>query len=216
MGSQKEMTKIALDVSVDLSEDVNVDLSEDVDVDLSEDVAVDVSEDLKLLKITLPLQKKQLQTIAIRNKLAKPSRQLVNNFLKHVRRWTKKGKFTRLSLGDIKIVYEFTDKIQHECDTVTKAKNAENVDVSFDPNEVTVATLISKSAEDYITAKNKRVKKANKLYLLSTTMLYALEELTTTKLEINDYNQTIQYLIKCSDHLTKLKEAWGEIKTFFQ
>ena len=40
-------------------------------------------------------------------------------------------------------------------------------------------------------------------------------KLQSQKIEINDYRQAIDVLIKCSKHLNKLQVAWSEIKDFF-
>merc|ERR1712226_1457934 len=75
------------------------------------DGALDLSEDLDLLRKTLPLQEKSLSSIAVRNELARPSLEMFSNFIKSVKKWTKGGKFERLSEPDIQIVLKFTTGI---------------------------------------------------------------------------------------------------------
>ena len=180
-----------------------------------DDSNVDVSEDLDLLKRTLPLQVKQLSKIAVKNELAKHSADLFGKFLKSVEKWTEGGKFAKLSETDIQIVVKFTSDLQNEIDVVRQARNKQDVNVLFNADDVSLAELVANSADEYLTTKTDKIKKASQVHLLSSRLIQSIEDLATTKIDIHDYNQTISYLLKCSKHLKKLREVWGEIKNFF-
>ena len=190
---------------------------ESLAVDKEADFEIDLPEELDLMKKFLPPQKSQISVIAVANKEAAKSQQLMENFIQNVLAWTDGGNFKKLGKADVNLVFKFTDDIRREFDGVKSKSSEEDIQLNLDLDSVS-AVNVTKFAEEYITAKGRKVKTAAKVQLASNVIFQALEELANTKIEIDDYKKTIKYLVKCSIHLKKLRVAWGDIRnlsTFF-
>ena len=54
-----------------------------------------------------------------------------------------------------------------------------------------------------------------KTELLSKVIIQALEDMASLDIGIDDYKRAMDYLIRSSKHLSKLRVAWGEIRKCF-
>ena len=184
------------------------------DITLREDL--NIALDLKVLKNTFPLQIHQLSIIASENPLAINSEKLMKKFLPKVDMWTKDGIVKKMSSEDITAILKFTESLQKELKVVRKEREKRKIDVSLeDPASGEVSLIkMGKIAESYISARSQALKISRKTELLSNVIIRALEEMASLNVEVDDYNKVIEYLVKCSKHLTKLRVAWGEIRQF--
>merc|ERR550539_1297024 len=138
----------------------------------------------------------------------------MENFIQYVNDWTDNGMYKTLANADTQVIFKFSDDVRKVFEDVKSTESEENVEIKLDTAAMS-AVNVTKFAEEYITAKSRKIKTAAQVQLMSNVIFQALEELANTKIEIDDYKKTIKYLVKCSIHLKKLRVAWGDIRTFF-
>ena len=176
----------------------------------------DLSEDLTVLEATFPLQINHLATIKLKNPLAVNSHNLIAHFSSTVKIWSQTGKLRKLSDSDINTILKFTRELRTELRLVRAAKEQENIDVTLESNVDSVGTgQVAKVAEGYIKAKGRALEMARRTELLSKVIIEALEDMASLDIGIDDYKRAMDYLIRSSQHLSKLRVAWGDIRKCF-
>jgi len=174
-----------------------------------------ISIDVEKLKIAIPSQIDQLNVIATKNPLASESKTILEK-VKAVIENIPEEKRKDVNKFDVNEKTEFTtvtNLIKNLSKKVSKALEEESVDVSKESFKGSIH--IAEKADIYIDSKINAMKTVRKIESLTSSLESALESIASQKIEVNDYKKTIKFLVRCSEHLSKLKVAWGDIKDFF-
>ena len=192
-------------------------VSEDIDNEQAlVNPELDLTVDLAVLKRSLPFQISQARELSLHNPLAIGVHSVLESLFRKVNSWTVNGQ-VKMKKENINVLTNIIGKIKKERQRIVKAFTSEKVvDLNLPKESGNLGSMeIGQLAETFIQTKSSRLKGERKVELLSAVILQALDEMESQKIEINDYRQAIDVLIKSSKHLNKLQIAWGELKDFF-
>eukprot|EP00090_Calanus_glacialis_P015006 TRINITY_DN23895_c0_g1_i1.p1 TRINITY_DN23895_c0_g1~~TRINITY_DN23895_c0_g1_i1.p1 ORF type:complete len:1207 (-),score=282.43 TRINITY_DN23895_c0_g1_i1:76-3612(-) len=177
--------------------------------------SISIELDTERLKLAIPSQIDQLNIIAVKNPIAVESKTILGDIKEVIENIPENELKDVLQLNEnekMKIV-RVTRQLEDISKRVSKAVEEESVDVSKASFKGSID--IAEKADIYIDSKIQAMKTARKIESLTSSLESALESIASQKIEVNDYKKTIKFLVRCSQYLSKLKVAWGDIKYFF-
>lgn len=191
----------------------NVDMKKTHDKELNQELYPD----FVILQQTLPAQINQVSIIAVKNKEGEKSEKLLKELNLKVNEWGDRTlKFTEEETNAIK---KFTKKLRKQVKIAEMERNQQSVDPKLESNVVggSASTIkVISASNDLLETKMKRINEDKNKQLMSSMLMKQVQELRLTKIDVDDYKKTVEFLVDASKYLKKLSQVWGEIKTFFR
>ena len=189
--------------------------TENLDQVISEnapDPGLDLTTDLAVMKKTLPMQIKQVKVVSIQNPLGKEVLLHLEKLNRMVIAWTRAGRYKMLLNEDIKEILKIIDGLKLTQEKVEQEAADEAVHPGLEKDGVNIGSAqIGQLGISYINTQIERKKESDKAEFVSAIIEQAIDEMASQEIQINDYKSAIDFLVKCSKHLDKLRDTWSEL-----
>ena len=189
--------------------------TENLDQVISEnapDPGLDLTTDLAVMKKTVPMQIKQVKIVSLQNPLGKEVLSYLEKLNRMVIAWTRAGQYKILQNEDIQQLSKLIDSLKVVKEKVEQESANEAVHPGLEKDVVTIGSAqIGQLGISYINTQIERKKESDKAELTAAIIEQAIDEMASQEIQINDYKSAIDFLVKCSKHLDKLRDTWSNL-----
>ena len=113
---------------------------------------------------------------------------------------------------DIKEILKIIDGLKLTQEKVEQEAADEAVHPGLEKDGVNIGSAqIGQLGISYINTQIERKKESDKAEFVSAIIEQAIDEMASQEIQINDYKSAIDFLVKCSKHLDKLRDTWSEL-----